>query len=279
METTTTTTNQEKTAGRPDLGAVKTRQQLAWSAGDYAVVGTTLQLVGESLCEAVDLRSSARVLDVACGNGNVALAAARRFAKVTAVDYVPALLERGRARASAERLAIDWREGDAEQLAFANGQFDVVLSSFGVMFTPDQERAATELRRVCRTGGRIGLANWTPGGFIGQLFKLLGEYVVPPAGVKSPSLWGTEARLAELFPGAGVRATKKNFVFRYRSPRHFVDVFRTYYGPVQKAFEAVGAAKEKALDADLIALLERHNRSGDETLVVPGEYLEAVISV
>ena len=215
------------TAAAPDFAAVKQRQQATWAAGDYAVVGTTLQIVGERLCEAIDLRAGERVLDVAAGNGHATLAAARRFAEVTSTDYVGALLDRGRERAAAERLAVSFQEADAEDLPFADGSFDAALSTFGVMFTPNQEQAAAELSRVVRPGGRIGLANWTPDGFIGQLFKTIGKHVPPPAGVKSPALWGTEARLAELFSGLEVKATKQVFNFRYRSPVHWLEVFKT----------------------------------------------------
>jgi SAM-dependent methyltransferase len=264
----------------PDLTAVKTRQQAAWSSGDYAVVGTTLQIVGEMLCEAVDLRSTQRVLDVAAGNGNASLAAARRFADVVSTDYVGALLERGKARAAADRLDIEFREADAEKLPFADSSFDVVLSTFGVMFTPDQDKAAAEMLRVCKRGGRIGLANWTPQGFIGQMFKTLGAHLPPPAGVKSPALWGTRERLTEMFghDAASIAAEPRNFNFRYRSPAHFIDVFATYYGPVLKALAALDEPKRKALLADLDALIGRFNRADDGTMVVPSEYLEIVIT-
>jgi SAM-dependent methyltransferase len=260
-----------------DLVAVKSRQQATWSAGDYAVIGTTLSITGEMLCEAVDLRAGQRVLDVAAGNGNATMAAARRWADVTSTDYVPALLERGRARAAAERLPVVFQEADAEQLPFANGSFDVVLSVFGVMFTANQERAAQELLRVTRPGGAIGLANWTPDGFIGQVFRTIGKHVPPPAGVKSPALWGTEQRLRELFGDeiAELRITRRSFVFRYRSPAHWLEVFRTYYGPALKAFAALDAAGQADLAHDLTELLERSNRGGD-TLAVPSEYLEVV---
>ncbi|EHK59132.1 class I SAM-dependent methyltransferase [Allomesorhizobium alhagi] len=263
-----------------DLDAVKTRQQGAWSSGDYAVVGATLQIVGEELCEALDLRSGHRVLDVAAGNGNVSLAAARRWCDVVSTDYVPALLERGRERAAAERLEIEFLEADAEALPFPDGAFDAVVSTFGVMFTPDQGRAAAEMVRVCKRGGKIGLANWTPEGFIGQLFKTIGRHVPPPPGVKSPALWGARARLAELFePHAGsIRSVQRNFVFRYRSPRHWLEVFRTYYGPVLKTFAALEPAAQSALENDLMALIEQFNRSGDGSMVVPSEYLEIVIT-
>jgi SAM-dependent methyltransferase len=263
-----------------DLTAVKGKQQAAWSAGDYAVVGTTLQIVGESLCEALDLRAGERVLDVAAGNGNATLAAARRWTDVTSTDYVPALLERGRARASAEGLPVQFAPADAENLQFADAHFDVVLSTFGVMFTPDQEKAAAEMARVCKPGGRIGLANWTPSSFIGELFKLMGRYLPPPAGVKSPALWGTEERLRELFGNRldAIAIGRKHFVFRYHSPAHWLEIFRTYYGPMHKAFGALDATKQESLAADLIALAQRFNRATDGSLMAPGEYLEVVIT-
>ena len=268
------------TQTQPDLAAVKRRQQAIWSWGDYAMIGTTLTITGEMLCEAVDLRAGQRVLDVAAGNGNATLAAARRWAEVTSTDYVAALLERGRARAAADRLPVTFQEADAEQLPFADGAFDVVLSVFGVMFTPNQEQAAQELLRVCRPGGKIGLASWTPEGVIGQVFRTIGKYIPPPAGVKSPDLWGTEARLRELF-GAGMAdlaINRRFYVFRYRSAQHWLDVFRAYYGPVLRAFGALDAAGQAGLAADLTDLLERFNQGGPETLTVPGEYLEVVVT-
>jgi SAM-dependent methyltransferase len=262
-----------------DLAAVKVRQQAAWSTGNYAVVGTTLQIVGENLCEALDLRAGSRVLDVAAGNGNATLAAARRWCDVTSTDYVASLLDAGRARAGAEGLAVQFQEADAEALPYADASFDVVMSTFGVMFTPNQEKAASELARVCKPGGKIGLANWTPESFIGQLFKTIGKYIAPPAGVKSPALWGTKARLEELFGGsaASIVATSRDFTFRYRSPAHFVEIFRTYYGPMSKAFAALEGERQAAFLGDLMALMEHRNRSGDATLVLPSEYLEVVV--
>jgi ubiquinone/menaquinone biosynthesis C-methylase UbiE len=265
-------------AAAPDFAAIKKRQQATWSAGDYAVVGITLQLVGERLCEAVDLHADERVIDVAAGNGNATLAAARQFAEVTSTDYVEALLERGKQRAAAERLPVTFRQADAEALPFADGCFDVALSTFGVMFAPNQEAAAAELARVVRKGGRIGLANWTPDGFIGQLFKIIGKHVAPPAGIKSPALWGTEARLGELFRGHQVKTSKRIFNFRYRSPRHWLEIFKTYYGPTNRAFAALDAAGQGVLEAEIIELLERMNRGGNDTLVVPSEYLEVVVT-
>jgi ubiquinone/menaquinone biosynthesis C-methylase UbiE len=269
-----------KAAPAPDLAALKTRQQAAWSSGDYAIVGTTLQIVGEDLCEALDIRSGQRVLDVASGNGNVALAAARRWCDVMATDYVPALLENGRERAAAERLDIEFREADAEALPFEDRSFDVVVSTFGVMFTADQERSAQQLVRVCKRGGKIGLANWTPEGFVGQLFKTIGKHMPPAPGTKSPALWGTRARIAELFePHAmSIKSVQRNFVFRYRSAEHWLDVFRSYYGPVLKTFAALGPEAQTALQSDLVALLRQFNRSGDGTIVVPSEYLEIVMT-
>jgi len=262
-----------------DLAAVKNKQNLAWSAGDYAVVGTTLQIVGESLCEALDLRAGERVLDVAAGNGNATLAAARRWCDVVSTDYVPALLERGRTRASAEGLQVQFEPADAENLPHTDHSFNVVMSTFGVMFTPDQDKAAAEMARVCKPGGRIGLANWTPTSFIGELFKLMGKYLPPAAGVKSPALWGTEARLRELFGERldSITIERKNFVFRYHSADHWLEVFRTFYGPMHKSFGALDAAKQEALATDLIALAERFNRAIDGTLVAPSEYIEVVI--
>ena len=263
-----------------DFAAVKGKQQAAWSAGDYAVIGTTLQIVGETLCEALDLRAGERVLDVAAGNGNATLAAARRWCDVVSTDYVPALLERGRTRASAEGLVVQFEQADAENLPYPDASFDVVLSTFGVMFTPDQEKAAAELARVCKPGGRIGLANWTPASFIGELFKLMGKYLPPAAGMKSPALWGTEERLRELFGSrlGSIEITRKNFVFRYRSAAHWLETFRTFYGPMHKAFGALDDAKQDALAADLLALAGRFNRAGEGALLVPSEYLEVVIT-
>ncbi len=263
-----------------DFAAVKAKQQAAWSAGDYAVIGTTLQIVGESLCEALDLRPGQRVLDVAAGNGNATLAAARRWCDVVSTDYVPALLERGRARASAEGLPVQFEVADVENLPYADASFDVVLSTFGVMFTPDQAKAAAEMARVCRPGGRIGLANWTPSGFIGELFKVIGKYLPPAPGVKPPSAWGTEERLRELFGDTlrSIEITRRNYVFRYRNAAHWLETFRTFYGPMHKAFAALDGTKQEALAADLISLAQRFNGAGDGVMLAPGEYLEVVIT-
>jgi ubiquinone/menaquinone biosynthesis C-methylase UbiE len=262
-----------------DFAALKTRQQATWSSGDYAVIGVTLQLVGEQLAEACDLLWDERVLDVAAGNGNATLAAARRGAQVTSTDYVPALLERGAERARAEHLNVNFQVADAEALPFADASFDAVVSTFGVMFAPDQGRAAAEMARVCRPGGRIGLANWTPQGFIGQLFKVIAAHVPPPPGLQPPPLWGTEARLQELFGDAlaSMDVTRRLFSFRYRSAAHFVAVFRDWYGPVHKAFASLGPEAAGALERDLLDLLNRLNTHHPQSLVVPGEYLEVVI--
>src|ERR1700688_1066425 len=270
---TTTMTVSSVTASQkpvqPDLGALKLRQHGAWSSGDYAVVGTTLQIVGEQLCEALDLRAGQKVLDVAAGNGNATLAAARRWCDVVSTDYVPSLLERGRLRAGAEGLTIEFREADAEALGFADATFDVVVSTFGVMFTPDQDKAAAELLRVCRRSGKIGLANWTPEGFIGQLFKTLGKYLPPPAGVKSPALWGTPLRITEMVgaTATSIKAEPRHFTFRYRSPEHFLEIFRNYYGPMLKAFAALDETNGRGLRRDLLALIGSINAATDRTMI------------
>jgi ubiquinone/menaquinone biosynthesis C-methylase UbiE len=270
---------QETPAASPDLAVIKTRQKAAWSSGNYAVVGTTLQIVGEELCEALDLRAGRKVLDVAAGNGMASLAAARRWCDVVSTDYVASLLERGRARASAEGLPIEFKEADAEALPFADNSFDTVISTFGVMFTPNQDQAAAELMRVCRRGGQIGLTNWTPDGFIGQVFKTLGKYLPPPAAAKSPLLWGTRTRLTEMFGSAAtwIKTESRYFNFRYRSAEHFVEVFRTYYGPMLKAFSALDVPQQTRLEKDLYDLIARMNKSKDATMAVPSEYLEVII--
>jgi len=264
---------------QPDFAAIKAKQQATWASGDFAVIGTTLQIVGESLAEAVDVRAGDDVLDVAAGNGNATLAAARRFAHVTSTDYVPALLEKGKARADAEGLAVTFQVADAENLPFADASFDVVLSTYGAMFTPDHAKPAAEMLRVARPGGRIGLANWTPEGFIGELFKVIGKYLPPPAGLKSPALWGTEPHIVSLFgsQAADIRCVRKHFNFRYRSSTHWIQVFRDFYGPTHKAFAALDAARQGELERDIAALLERLNVAGPKSLVVPGEYLEVVV--
>lgn len=265
---------------RPDLAAIKTRQQATWASGDYAVVGTTLTIVPEMLCESMDLRAGERVLDVACGNGTASLAAARRFCRVTGIDYVPALLARAEERARADRLEITFREADAEALPFLDGEFDAVMSTFGVMFTPDHPRAASELVRVVRPGGQIGLANWTPDGFVGQLFALVGRTVPPPPGLAPPPLWGTLPYCEALFGDvvASVQAHHREFVFRYESAEHFIDVFRSYYGPIHKLYQTLPADRAAAFTAELTTLIGRFNRSSDETVVIPSRYLELILT-
>lgn len=274
------TATQSKPAAAPDFAALKTRQRDTWSSGDFAIIGTTLQIVGETLAEAVDVRAGDRVLDVAAGNGNATLAAARRFAQVVSTDFVQSLLDKGAERAAGEHLEVEFRIADAEQLPFDDGSFDIALSTFGAMFTPEHARPAREMLRVVRSGGRIGLANWTPEGFIGQLFKVIGKYLPPPAGLKSPALWGTEPHIVELFgsQAADIRTARRNFNFRYRSAAHWVQVFRDYYGPTHKAFAALDAPQQAALEQDIVALLERLNVAGPKSLVVPGEYLEVVVT-
>jgi SAM-dependent methyltransferase len=266
------------TTATPDLATIKARQQKTWASGDYGVIATGILPMAEQLCETMDLHAGARVLDVAAGTGNAALAAARRNCDVTATDYVPELLARARERAAAERLTIETREADAEALPFPDESFDAVISVVGAMFAPSQERTASELLRVCRPGGIVGMANWTPDGFIGEMFRTIGRHVAPPAGLKPPPLWGTEARLRELF-GEGVsslRVVARRHTFRFRSPEHCLDTFRGYYGPMLKAFEALDAAGQDRLYDDLLDLMRRFNRSGDATLAAPAAYIDVV---
>jgi SAM-dependent methyltransferase len=267
-------------ATTPDYAAIKQRQQATWASGDYSVIGTTLQIVAESLAEAVDLQAGEDILDIAAGNGNATLAAARRFANVTSTDYVPALLDKGRQRALAEGQQVEFQVADAEHLPFEAGSFDVVLSTFGVMFSPDHVRCAQEMQRVLRAGGRIGLANWTPQGFIGRLFKTIGAHVPPPAGIKSPLLWGSEPHIVELFGSQAleIRCERRHFNFRYRSAAHWLQVFREYYGPTLKAFAALDPTGQQALEGDITNLIDELNIAGQSSLVIPGEYLEVVIT-
>lgn len=279
LAVSTPSRQQGHSAATTDLENIKQRQQATWASGDFAVIGVTLQIVGESLAEAIDIRAGERVLDVAAGNGNATLAAARRFADVTSTDYVADLLDDGRTRAAADGLEVDFRIADAENLPFPDGTFDVALSTFGAMFTPDHARPASEMLRVVRDGGRIGLANWTPEGFIGQLFKIVGSYIPAPAGLKSPALWGTETHIVELFgaDAMDIRTNRKDFNFRYRSAAHWIQIFRNFYGPIHKAFAALDPAGQAALEKDITKLLNKNNIAGPGSLVVPGEYLEVVI--
>ncbi|TWI67292.1 methyltransferase family protein [Pseudoduganella lurida] len=277
-QTAEATRSTAATAPPPDHAAIKARQQATWASGDFAIVGVTLQIVGEQLAEAADVCAGERVLDVAAGNGNATLAAARRFAHVTSTDYVPALLDKGRRRAEAEGLDVTFQVADAEALPFPDALFDCTLSTFGAMFAPDQRRCAAEMLRVTKPGGRIALASWTPRGFIGQMFRLVGSYVPPPAGLSSPALWGDEAHLRDLFgDGCEIRCTRRQFNFRYASADHMVQVFRDFYGPVLKAFGALDDERRAALYREMVVLADSMNASGRAALVAPAEYLEAVI--
>ena len=262
----------------PDYVAVKTKQQIAWGSGDYARVGVTLQISGEQLCEAMDVHAGQSVLDVAAGNGNASLAAARRFCKVVSTDYVPALLDQSQRRADADGLVIEYQQADAEALPFTDNSFDNVISTFGVMFTPNQTQAASELIRVCKPGGKIGMANWTPEGFVGQLFNTIGQYISPPPGINSPAVWGTNRFLEETFGPrtTGLHSESCNFTFRYQSTQHWLDVFASYYGPLVKAFEALDQSTGEKLSADILSLIQQFNLADDGTMVVPSEYLEVV---
>jgi len=260
-----------------DLAAVKAKQQIAWSSGNYASVGNRILLVSELLCDAVELRAGENVLDVATGSGNAALAAARRFATVTGVDYVPDLLAQARVRAEAEGLSVDFREGDAEALEFADDSFDVVLSACGAMFAPNHGKTADELVRVCRPGGRIGMVNWCPDSYVGSLFRTIAKHVPPAPGVEPPGRWGDETYLKELWGDrVTLAAPRKTFLFRFPSPEHHVDYFAQYYGPTLKAFEAVGDAGRAALRADIVDAVQQFNRADDGTLVLQMDYLEVV---
>jgi SAM-dependent methyltransferase len=261
-----------------DIASIKQRQQAAWASGDYAAVGSRLLPTAELLCEAVDLRAGERVLDVACGNGNAALAAARRFCQVTGVDYVPALLDRARRRAHAEGLEATFQEADAEDLPFPDNSFDAVLSTCGAMFAPDQERTAGELLRVCRRGGRVGMVNWTPDSYVAELFRAIGRHLPPPPGVRPPVEWGSEERLRELFgPEVAISAPRRSFLWRFPSPEHQAEFFATFYGPTNRALAALGSDRAAALKAEMVETVRRFNVSDDDTLVLRMDYLEAVI--
>jgi ubiquinone/menaquinone biosynthesis C-methylase UbiE len=262
-----------------DLEAVKQIQQKVWSEGDFAMIGGTQLLAGELLSERLDIVPDERVLDVACGAGNTTLAAARRaWGNTVGVDYVPALLERARERAAAERQNVEFIEGDAENLPFGDAEFDVVTSTFGAMFAPNQQRAADELVRVCKPGGRIGMTNWVPDGYIGEMFLTVSKHAPPPPGVDPPSLWGTEERLRELFSDriSDLSLERRTMVFRFRSFDHWLEFFRTYFGPMKMAFARVGADGEQALADDLRDLVERFDRGGDRAMLVDADYLEVV---
>jgi SAM-dependent methyltransferase len=262
-----------------DLGAVRDMQQKTWSEGDFGMVAGIVMMVSEELAEALDIVPGERVLDVACGSGNAALAAARRaWGNTVGADFVPALLERGRERAEAERLDVEFVEADATDLPFAGAEFDVVTSVFGAMFAADQEKAAAELLRVCKPGGRIGMANWVPDGGVGKMFMTIAKHAPPPPGVNSPLLWGTEERLRELFGDevSDLRLERRKSRQAFRSADHFLDFFRTYFGPTKVAYERVGPEGEEALTADFRAYLEESNVAGDRALVLEPEYLQVV---
>ena len=264
----------------PNYTNIKTKQKATWGSGDYGRIGITLQITGEALCEALDIRSGQNVLDVAAGNGNASLAAARRFCKVVSTDYVSSLLEQSRIRASAEKLASDYREADAEDLPFDDASFDNVVSTFGVMFAPNQEQAASELIRVCKPGGKIGLASWTPDGFIGQIFRTVQRHVPPPPGINSSAAWGTKAFIDKQFGPyvSNIQITPRLFNFRYHSPKHWLDIFSTYYGPMVKAFETLDEAEGTSLSNEMLHVIGQYNRAMDGTMVVPADYLEVVIT-
>jgi len=267
-------------ATAPDYTAIKSRQNATWSSGDYGKIGVTLQITGENLAEAMDLRPGSQVLDVAAGNGNATLAFARRWCEVISTDYVEKLLQEGQARAEAEALTVTHKIADAEDLPFEDESFDAVVSTFGVMFAPNQLQAAKEMLRVCRPGGKIGMANWKAEGFIGQVFKTIGAHVPPPAGVNPPSLWGSKQWIEDVFAARArsITVSDRFFVLRYRSPAHFLEFFRTYYGPIQKAFLALDATRQAALASDLNATIERFNTAAGGSMRVPSAYSEIVIS-
>jgi SAM-dependent methyltransferase len=257
---------------------IKARMQAIWSAGDFAVVATMINIVGELLSDTIELRAGQDVLDVATGSGNTAIAAARRFTNVTGVDFVPALLDRARERTAVEGLKIDYREGDAEELPFPDASFDVVLSTFGVMFAPDHAKAAAEMLRVLRPGGRIGMANWVPDSSIGEIFRTTAKHVPPPPGLIPPAMWGTEDHLRKLFPGARIELIPRISRVALPSVDFWLDFFRRWFGPTVKAFEAVGTEGAPALEADMKALANRHNVSGDDTLVLKQAYVEVIVT-
>jgi SAM-dependent methyltransferase len=263
-----------------DLNEVKAKQQRMWATGDFSMIAWNTVFPGELLCEAVGLRAGHKVLDVAAGSGNTALSAARRGCEAVGIDYVPALIERARQRAAVDRLPARFEVGDCEAIPCPDGSFDVVLSVFGSIFTPRQEKAAQELLRVCRPGGTIGMANWTPDGFWGQAFGLQARYIPPPPELRSPIEWGTEPRLRELFADAigSLHITKRSALFRYRSSAHWIEVFSTYFGPVMRTLEALDEQRRRAYLADLDATLNRFNGSGDDTLMVSADYLEVVMT-
>lgn len=263
---------------QPDYEAVKVKQQATWATGNFAMIGSRLSLAGELLCESAGVGPNQDVLDIACGAGTVALPAARRFANVTGIDYVPALIEQAQRRAEVEHLEATFQHGDAESLDFPDDHFDVVLSMFGIMFAPNQAHAAAELLRVCRPGGRIGLNNWTPEGFGGQILALSAKYVPSPPGLESPLRWGTETGIQSLLGDglADVQLTPKSLLFRFRSPGHWVEYFRTYFGPVSLTFSILDDKGKASYESDLLNLIDRYNTASDGTAIISGEYLETI---
>ncbi|WP_299951116.1 class I SAM-dependent methyltransferase [uncultured Ruegeria sp.] len=270
---------QSTIAQTADFTAIKAKQNAAWGSGDYSKVGVTLQITGEELAEAMDMCADSTILDVAAGNGNATLAFARRFCNVTSTDYVESLLEASGKRAQAEGLFVNYKVADAENLPFEDQSFDAVVSTFGVMFTPNQAQSAAELQRVVKSGGKIGMANWTPESFIGQLFKTIGKHVPPPAGVNSPAMWGNREWIDQTFGTQCEVASfqRKNFMFRYRSAAHFMEYFRTFYGPMQKAFKALDTDGQTALRNDMMALIDKFDISTNDSLCISSEYAEIII--
>jgi SAM-dependent methyltransferase len=268
------------TGAVPDLAAVKKRQQSNWASGDFSRVASRIVFQAEHLCETADLQAGWRVLDVATGSGNAALAAARRGCDVVGIDYVPALLERGRLRAHAEHLDIQFVEGDAENLDFPEASFDAVISIYGVMFAPDHRRAAAELLRVCRPGGRIAVASWTPDGFIGETFRVMSSYLPPAPGLPPPVQWGDEDYIESLFGdlATSITSVRRTAIFRFQSGEENVDFFRTYYGPTLRAFESLDSTHRESLRSDLIALAQRYDRNGGTgSIAITSDYLETVV--
>jgi SAM-dependent methyltransferase len=266
-------------AGQVDLASLSQRQKAVWFAGNYAAIAATQQIVAETLCAAASIAAAEHVLDVASGTGNAAIAAARRLAHVTAIDFVSEHLAYGRARAMAEGLPAEFRLGQAENLPFGDGMFDVVVSAFGAMFVPDQRKAARELTRVCRAGGRIALACWTPDGLMGRVHALIDRYVAPPPGTESPMQWGREDHLRDLF---GARATaiavrRRTVDVCYRSPEHWLAMAQTHYGPLNRAIDSLDLERRKALQAELVETVRSYNVAGPDTLIAPAAYLEAIV--
>lgn len=263
----------------PESATAEARHHGFWVVGDYTRIGVSLQMTGEQLCETMDLRAGQSVLDVASGNGNASLAAARRFCRVVATGHATPVLDKSRKRAEAEGLPIDYRLAEVEALPFADAQFDNVVSTFGVMFTVNQAQTTAELTRVCKAGGKIGLANWTPQGFFGQLVNVIESHIQPPDGVCSPSTWGNEEFIQTTFQpyARSIKTYDRAFSFRYQSPTHWVDVFMADYGPSMSAFEALDESDNLALRRDMLNVINRFNRATDGTMVVPSEYIDVVI--